>query len=249
MVAGVTYINRQRGSEIGSRNLAVPTNTYIPTTVTEVNSGATVTVYDQDPSLRGKFDVLYGNYPEMDTEFNGVDITLNKRLSHRWMMMGSASFGESRGDIYGSTFDLNDPNNSFRRGLIGNDVPFSLKLFGLYQLPYGIQFSGTMQHFTGFPELTTVSVSSNTVALTRVTQRVTYEPRGTTRLPDVNLVDISVRKTWTNGRYSVEPIMDMFNVGNVSTIRARSTQLGPSYGVASDVVRGRIIKVGLNVRF
>jgi hypothetical protein len=249
MVAGVTYINRQRGSEIGSRNLAVPTDTYIPKTVTEVNSGATVTVYDQDPSLRGRFDVLYGNYPEMDTEFNGVDITLNKRMSHRWMMMGSASFGESRGDIYGSTFDLNDPNNSFRRGLIGNDVPFSLKLFGLYQLPYGMQFSGTVQHFTGFPELTTVSVGSNTVPLTRVTQRVTYEPRGTTRLPSVNLVDISLRKTWTNGRYSVEPIMDMFNVGNVSTIRARSTQLGPSYGVASDVVRGRIIKFGLNVKF
>jgi hypothetical protein len=178
-----------------------------------------------------------------------VDITLNKRMSHRWMMMGSASFGESLGDIYGSTFDLNDPNNSFRRGLIGNDVPFSLKLFGLYQLPRGIQVSGTVQHFAGFPELTTVSVGSNTVALTRVTQRVTYEPRGTTRLPDVNLVDISVRKTWISGRYSVEPIMDMFNVFNVSTIRARSTQLGPSYGVASDVVRGRIIKFGLNVRF
>lgn len=249
MVAGVTYINRQRGNEIGSRNLAVPTNTYIPKTVTEVSSGKTVTVYDLNPSLRGRFDVLYGNYPEMDTRFNGVDITVNKRLSHRWMTMASASFGESRGDIYGSTLDLNDPNNSFRRGLIGNDVPFSLKIFGLYQLPYGIQFSGTAQHFTGFPELTTVQVTSSTVALTRVTQRVTYEPRGTTRLPDVNLFDISVRKTWTSGRYSVEPIMDVFNLFNSSAIRARSTQLGPSYGVTSDIVRGRIIKFGLNVKF
>jgi len=249
MVAGVTYINRQRGNEIGSKNLLVPTNSYIPLTVTEASSGALVTVYNQDPALRGKFDVLYGNYPEMDTEFNGVDITLNKGLSHRWMMMGSASFGESRGDIYGSTFDLNDPNNSFRRGLIGNDVPFSLKIFGLYQLPSGIQVSGTAQHFTGFPELTTVSVTSATVALTRVTQRVTYEPRGTTRLPDVNLFDISVRKTWSTGRYSIEPIMDVFNLFNSSAIRARSTQLGPSYGVASDIVRGRIIKFGVNMKF
>jgi len=47
-------------------------------------------------------------------------------------MMGSASFGKSTGDIYGSTLDLNDPNNSFRHGLIGNDMPFSLKMFGLY---------------------------------------------------------------------------------------------------------------------
>jgi hypothetical protein len=249
MVAGVTYINRQRGNEIGSKNLLVPTDSYIPLTVTEASSGALVTVYNQNPALRGKFDVLYGNYPEMDTDFKGVDITLNKRLSHRWMMMGSASFGKSTGDIYGSTLDLNDPNNSFRHGLIGNDMPFSLKMFGLYQLPYGIQFSGTAQHFTGFPELTTVNVTSSTVALTRVTQRVTYEPRASTRLPDVNLFDVSIRRTFATGRYSIEPIMDIFNVGNVSTIRARSTQLGPSYGVASDVVRGRIIKFGLNVKF
>jgi carboxypeptidase family protein/TonB-dependent receptor-like protein len=249
MVAGATYINRQRGNEIGSKNLAVPANTYIPLTVREVSSGAVVTVYDQAPSLRGKFDVLYGNYSEMDTDFNGVDITLNKRLSHRWMMMASASFGKSKGDIYGSSFDLNDPNNSFRRGLIGNDVPFSFKAFGLYQLPYGISFSGTAQHFSGTPELTTVLVSSNTGALTRVSQRVTFEPRGTTRLPDVNMIDFSLRKTFTSGRYSLEPIMDMFNVTNGSAIRARSTQLGPTYGVASDVVRGRIIKFGLNVKF
>ena len=43
--------------------------------------------------------------------------------------------------------------------------------------------------------------------------------------------------------------MDMFNVTNGSAIRARSTQLGPTYGVASDVLRGRIIKLGLNVKF
>jgi hypothetical protein len=249
MVAGVTYINRRRGDEIGSKNLLVPTSSYIPLTVTEASSGATVTVYNLDPALRGKFDVLYGNYSQMDTNFNGVDITLNKRLSHRWMMMGSASFGKSLGDIYGSAADLNDPNYSFRHGLIGNDVPFSLKLFGLYELPYRIQFSGTAQHFSGFPELTTVNVTSSTVALTRVTQVVTYEPRGTTRLPDVNLFDISVRRTFSTGRYSIEPVMDMFNVGNVDTIRARSTQLGPNYGVASDVVRGRIIKFGVNVKF
>ena len=69
--------------------------------MTEVTSGARSTVYDQAPALRGRFDMLSDNYSEMDTNFNGVDITLNKRLSHRWMMMGSASFGKSEGDIYG----------------------------------------------------------------------------------------------------------------------------------------------------
>jgi hypothetical protein len=251
MVAGVTYINRRRGNEIGVRNMAVPTDTYIPLSVREVNSGEVVTVYNLNPALRGRFDMLFDNYEEMNTNFNGVDITLNKRMSNRWMMMGSASFGKSWGDIYGGTagFELNDPNHTFRRGLIENDVPFALKIFGLYQLPYGISVSGSVQHFTGFPELTTVTVGSNTVALTRVTQRVTMEPRGTTRLPDVNMVDIGVRKTFNTGRYSIEPVLDMFNVTNGSAIRARSTQLGPTYGAASDIQRGRIFKLGLNVKF
>ena len=249
MVAGVTYINRRRGNEIGVRNMAVPTDTYIPLTVRELNSGEVVTVYDLHPTLRGRFDNLYDNYEEINTNFNGVDLTLNKRLSNRWMVMGSASFGKSWGDIYGAASDLNDPNNTFRRGLIENDVPFAFKVFGLYQLPYGISLSASAQHFTGFPELTTVTVGTNTVALTRVSQRVTMEPRGTTRLPDVNMMDLGVRKTFNTGRYSIEPTLDIFNVTNGSAIRARSTQLGPTYGAASDIQRGRIVKLGLNVKF
>jgi hypothetical protein len=249
MVASVTYINRRRGHEVGSRNLAVPMDSYIPLDVTEVTSGRQVTVYDQNPALRGQFDVLWDNYSDLDADFNGVDITLNKRMSNRLMLMGSMSFGESLGYIYG-TADLNDPNNTFRRGLVGNDMPFSFKVFGQYQLPGGIAFSGTMQHFKGFPELTTVLVTGATAPLTRVSQRVTMEPRGTTRLPTVNMLDLSARKTFRTGsRMSIEPVIDVFNATNGSAIRARSTQLGPTYGVASDVQRGRIIKLGVNARF
>ena len=129
-------------------------------------------------------------------------------------------------------------------------MPFSFKLFGLYQFPYDISLSASVQHFTGFPEVTSVLVSSNTVALTRVSQRVTVEPRGTTRLPDVNMVDLSLRRTFrVRGRYDVEPVLDVFNLTNGSAIRARTTQLGPTYGRASDVQRGRLIKLGVNLNF
>jgi hypothetical protein len=252
IVTGITYIHRVRQGEIGARNVAVPTSSYIPLTVTEVSSGRQVTIYNQDPSLRGRFDVLWDNASEMNTEFNGVDITFNKRLSNRWMLMGGMSFGKSEGDIYGAvaTGDLNDPNNTFRRGLIGNDVPFSFKVFGLYQLPYDIAFSASVQHFTGFPEITSVLVSANTAALTRVSQRVTVEPRATTRLPNVNMLDLSVRRAFTlGGRYSVEPVLDVFNLTNGSAIRARTTQLGPAYGRATDIQRGRLVKAGLNLKF
>ncbi|MBM3769977.1 MAG: hypothetical protein FJW27_01560 [Acidimicrobiia bacterium] len=248
IVLGVTYINRQRRNEFGSRNLAVPRDSYIPRDVVESVSGRALTVFDQAPALRGRFDNLWDNQPDLNTEFNGVDFTFNKRLSNRWMVMGGASIGKNVGDIYG-TQDLNDPNLTFRRGRIGNDMPFSFKLFGMYQLPYKISVSGTFQHFRGFPELTTVLVTSATVPLTRVTQSVAVQPRATTRLPDVNMLDLSLRRPMQVGRYSVEPVLDVFNMTNGSAIRARSTVLGPLYFRASDVQRGRLIKFGLNVRF
>jgi hypothetical protein len=249
VVAGVTYIYRRRGNEIATRNLAVPTESYIPLQVTEVVSGKQVTVYNLNPALRGLFDNFRDNDPQLDARFNGVDVTFNKRMGSRWMVMGGLSFGESLGDIYGGA-DLNNPNLRFRRGLVGDDVPFSLKAFGVYQLPYAISVSASVQHFTGFPESTTVLVSSNTVSLTQVSQTITAAPRGDTRLPDVNMVDLSVRRTFRGGgRYSIEPVLDVFNVTNGAAIRARTTQLGPTYGRASDIQRARLIKLGVNLKF
>jgi hypothetical protein len=229
--------------------MAVPTDSYIPLQVTEVKSGRQVTVYNQDPMLRGKFDVLRTNQPAMNAEFNGIDVTFTKRLSQRWMLMGGLSRGKNVGDIY-PTGDLNNPNFQFRSGVIEDDIPLIFKAFGLYQLPYGISVSGSAQHFTGLPEITYVLVAADTVRLTQVSQNITVEPRGTTRLPNVNLVDISVRRSFrAAARYSIEPVIDIFNVTNGGAVRARTTQLGPTYGQAADMVRGRLIKLGVNAKF
>jgi hypothetical protein len=248
VVAGATYIHRERRNEIGARNMAIPTASYIPLQVTEVKSGRQVTVYNQDPTLTGRFDVLRTNEAALNTEFNGVDLTFNKRLSQRWMFMGGLSLGKNVGDIYGAS-DLNDPNFQFRRGVIEQDIPVAFKAFGLYQLPYGISVSGSMQHFTGSPEVTSVLVGADTIRLNQVTQSITVQPRATVRYPDVNIVDLSVRRFFKVARYSVEPVLDVFNLTNSSAIRARTEQLGPTYGQAADIVRGRLVKFGFNVKF
>ena len=76
---------------------------------------------------------------------------------------------------------------------------------GTYEAIYGIRFSATAQHFTGFPEDVTVLVTGTTVALTQVSQSIRVQPRGDSRLPDTNMVDIGERKNFRLGRYGVEP--------------------------------------------
>ena len=246
VTAGFYYRGTRR--LIGNKNVAVPRESYTPIEVTERVSGRQVTVYNQDPALRGQFDVLWDNFSELDTVYKGVDITINKRLADRWMLMGSASLGRNEGDIFPSG-DLNDPNFQFRYGVVGTDIPVSLKASGIYELPYGVMLSGNVQHYSGAPETTTVSVARDTVALTQVTQSIVVEPRGTTRLPSVNLVDFNARKIFRMQNRTVEPVVELYNVFNTNAIQDRTTVLGPAYGVVGNILRGRMVKFAMNVKF
>ncbi|MGE3513408.1 MAG: TonB-dependent receptor, partial [Vicinamibacterales bacterium] len=248
VVFSVAYFNRRFRRTIGSRNLAVPTAGYVPLQVTEVTSGRPVTVYNQDPTTRGRFDVLWDNAAELNRDFNGVDLNVNKRFDGRWMMIAGLSLGRNIGDIYG-TADLNNPNFTFRRGRFGNDVPVAAKVSASYQLPYQVMLSGVAQHYTGFPETTTVVVSNATTTLTQVTQSIVVEPRATTRLPSVNLVDLTVKRAFKLDRVRIQPALDLFNIFNSNAIQARTTVLGPAYRRASNIVFGRMVKFAVNVDF
>jgi hypothetical protein len=230
---------------------------YIPLQVTEANSGAHVTVYNQSPALKGKFDVLWANDPAEDTTYNGGDVTLNKRFSSGWSLLGGFTINRTTGDTQAATVastgqpagDLNNPNLTFRSGLVGDDSTYSFRLSGVYQLPYLIFVSGTMQYYTGFPEFTTVSVGNNTVSLTQGTTVVSTASRGDTRLPAVRSIDMTIRRSFKFGSKSIEPRLDLFNLTNAATILARTTQLGPTYGQASSIQRGLLIKAGFDISF
>jgi hypothetical protein len=248
IVVSAGYTHRRTRRNIGFRNVAVPSDSYVPLNVVEVASGRQVTVYNQAPQLRGRNDNLYFNTDAADTDYNGADVTINKRMSDKWALTGGASFGKTMGDTLAT--DLNNPNSSeFRRGRIGNDVPWSYRLSGSYELPYQMFVSATAQYYQGFPETTTVSIGNNTVALTQGTTTLTVEPRGTTHLPAVSSLDVSFRRAFRRGAWRFEPRVDFYNLTNEATIIGRLTQLGPTYGRVSNIQRGRLIKVGFSTEF
>jgi hypothetical protein len=254
LVVSVGYFFRGLRDQIGSTNLAVPTSGYTPITVTEVTSGRQVTVYDQDPTTKGKFNTLWSNLPQLNTTYKGLDLTFNKRMSNHWMVMGGLTVSHWVGDIYTTisggnlnSADMNNPNLTFRRGVNANDIPVSFKGSGVYQLPYGLSASGSFLHFTGTPLQTSVLVGANTVKLTQVTQSIVVAPAGTTRLPSQNGLDLSVRKSLNLSGWKVEPVFDCYNVFNMAAVTARNSVLGPAYGNVVSTVRGRLIKLGVNV--
>ena len=207
-----------------------------------------VTVYNQAPALRGKSDNLYFNYRHSRQRLQRRRYHHQQAHVQQWALNGGASFGKTLGDTLAQ--DLNNPNSAqFRRGLLGNDSPWSYRASGVYQFPQDVFVSGTWQYYQGFPETTTVAVGNNTVTLTQGTTTLTVEPRGTTRLPPVSSVDFSVRKAFRVQQWRLEPRLDFYNLTNQASILGRLTQLGPTYGRISIIQRGALIKAGLNIEF
>ncbi|MGH9386673.1 MAG: hypothetical protein ACRD2N_20580, partial [Vicinamibacterales bacterium] len=195
----------------------------------------------------------YDNHPELNDSYHGVDLTVQKRMSNRWMMMGAVSLAKSEGDINTeagqNTADLNNPNFRFRRGPQPGTVGRNVKLAAIYELPKGFRVSANAIHNQGVPQRTTVRVSSNTVRLTQNNQNIDVEPFGAVHIKDVTIVDVAISRRLTLGRFKIQPKMDVFNLFNAGVITQRVTQLGPSYGNALAFLGARLIKFGATVEF
>ena len=110
-------------------------------------------------------------------------------------------------------------------------------------------FGGSFLHYTGWPDTNTVRVTSSTVRLTQVTQDIVVEPRATTRKDDLNVVDVNLGRTFTNGNFRIEPRLEIFNLFNTGVITSRVTQYGPTYGNAIEVYGGRTLKLAANLNW
>jgi hypothetical protein len=248
MVLSTGYTHKQTRRNIGQMNTAADLASWgAPILVREVTSGETVNVWRRGTSASAN---LFYNSDELDTNYHGGDITINKRLSNRWSLMGGGSWGKVTAQTRGG--NRNDPHilNYFDQDVLaGADRPWSYRLSGIYELPYGVSASGTWQFQAGAPEETTVIVTNATITLPQGNQTLRVREFGETRLPNVAGLDLSFRKTFRAGSRTFAPRIDIFNATNESTVLARISQLGSTYGRVSGIQRARLIKLGLNVEF
>ena len=63
------------------------------------------------------------------------------------------------------------------------------------------------------------------------------------------MFDMNLKKTLRVGAVRIDPRVDVFNMFNVAGITSETTQLGPSYGSAIEIIGGRLIKFGANLNW
>jgi len=257
MRVGVMFYYRTNRDQLGVRNTAVPSTAYTPFTVNVPNGPTgptTVTVYNLDRALQGIANNIRDNEPYLNTEYKGIEFTASKRFSRRWQMVAGLTIGRNEGGLTQGT-DLNDPNVTiYDRGIIGNDSKVGFRMSGTYQLPAGFSLAGSLVANDGYPFISTYRVTraiatAHGVSLTRAEQTIPLSRRGEERYPNVTLVDLRVSRTFHFGNRRIVPQLDLFNIGNASTIVSVNNAVGGTYLEPREILGPRIIRIGFSLDF
>jgi hypothetical protein len=254
----VSYHRRQHRNGLAIVDLARPTSAYTPVTRTYTDperGQQTMTIYSLDPALVTRRDRIITNVDALESDYNGVQFSFNKRMSNRWQLLGGLTLQKHEGFNHAGTYtnpgtnaDLNDPNYLLNKdgSAIFIDIPWSFTLSGSYQFPYQIAISGKYTARDGDPLLRTF----NFTGLPQGSQTIYVQPRGVDRTEVVSrFVDIRFAKRFAFGPTRFEGALDVFNLLNANHVLDQTTGIGTTLGRPARVLAPRIIRFGVTTRF
>ena len=155
----ISYHRRQFRDGLVQFDRARPPSAYTPVerTYTDPYDGQLkpITVYNLDAALVTVRDRVIGNF-DSGSNYNGVEITVTKRMTSWWQMLGGVTFSEHVGFDYAVPYaggDLNDPNARVNadHGSVRDDLPWTAKWAGSFRLPYGVLLAGKYNARAGDP--------------------------------------------------------------------------------------------------
>jgi hypothetical protein len=255
---------------------------YIPNPPSTRN-GFTANTFSPNPALvtAGGGGRLRTNADGYTTKFNGIELTLTKRLSNKWMARGAFSWNDWTENWSGTPFGVHTNATSgqitrteteplvqggqvaFLSGGSGkasfySSVKWQFYVNGLYQLPWGFDFSGNVFGKQGGPYPIAVRLSAgrdqtlNALATPEV---------DTNRYSNVWDVDLRLAKSIKFGRTDLIASAEAFNVLNNNVVLSRyrfadggsftnvSQGAEPGQGRIEEILAPRVLRLGLTVSF
>jgi len=245
--------------------IGVPTGgagyTAVAYTATGCPAGAscpTLTYYQPNAQLPSA--TYQTNIPGFNRNFNGVEATARKRMSHHWLMNSSFSYNST---IVNYTADsYQDPTNVAQRNGyqydyltagsgVGNvyvNAKYLFKLSGLVNLPWDINASAFYNARQGYPYERTVT--SPTRANGAGTASLLLDNVGDSRLPNYQNIDLHFDRPVKIGAARFVPSADVFNLFNFNTVQAqRGAQNSSNANYIQAVLAPRVIRFGIRMNW
>jgi len=194
-----------------------------------------------DPRRSVTDDLIQNLRPgEGRDQFTAYEVTMNKNFSNKWSALASYSIDMQHSND-------NDPTTPNALWYAYNEPIWSqaIKMNGIYELPWGFQWSGT---FTGqtqgyFGRTVQVRNAANDNVTIDVERRIG-------RYDWINIWDNRISKEFVFGdRHKVEGTFDLFNTMNANTITSSTRASGPNYGRPTAILPARVFKLGVRYKF
>jgi hypothetical protein len=224
-------------------------------------------VYRLRPGMTIPSGLELSNRPDYEITYNGVDFSLAKRLSNRWMARLNAGFGEGE---QSNGFDgCVDPNNvlSTNNGANcpGNDIVarrsagsgdfsnvfinarWQFNVAAMYELPWNFNIGMNLFGREGYPypNWTVVNpadgLGNRTILIGRLDDQ---------RHDNVYNLDLRLGKVVNVSVLQVTLAMDVFNVLNSDTVLQRNGRVNQStYNQIFEIQAPRIVRLGARISF
>jgi hypothetical protein len=211
------------------------------------------------------------NVPGYYTDYHGLELSLIKRLSNRWMGRVGFSFNNARehftdpAGIYDTngnpTPTVTEPlkdggqfapqSGGSGSGTIYINAKWQFNANALYQAPYGIELSANVFGRQGYPfpivrSGTTAALGADSALTVLLTPEI-----DTLRYPNLWNTDARVAKAFQTGATTnVRLILDVFNVFNANTALVRVNDVTSTrFNALAQNLSPRIARVGVVIGF
>lgn len=203
------------------------------------------------------------------TDYHGVELGLNKRLSNRWMSRVAFSLNNAREHFSDGAgrYDTNgNPTPTGAEPLVdgGQFAPqlnggsgsyylnakWQLNASGMYEAPYGIQLSGNLWGRQGYPFVIVRTTSLGTAPYTETLSVLTTPTIDAFRYDNVWDADVRIARQFRWQRAQIRVIGDVFNLLNANTALVRVNNVTSStFNVITQNMTPRILRLGIVVGF
>jgi hypothetical protein len=264
MAVGASYVWRKYDQFAWTDRDNFTSANYVPVNyqATTCPAGArceAVTYYQ--PNILIPSPGMYTNQPDRYRDFNGVEVTFQKRHSNRWSMNASFAYNDAV-DVWDSANAYEDPTNidklngfqyapeSAGSGIGGifTNAKWLGKLSGRYTAPWDINIAANYSARQGYPYLQTIQSPARANGAGQV--QVQLDPLGSLRLDNLHTVDARIDKTFRFRAITLVPAFEVFNATNANTVQAiQRNQAATNANQISGILAPRIARFGLNVRW
>jgi hypothetical protein len=181
-----------------------------------------ITVYNQNVAGAVTSPINI-NDDRLATRYDGLDVTVSKRYTRGWSLLGGYTYSRTRVDLT----SLANPNAAFvnSAGESGGRR-HNLKASGTYDLPYKIVVGANFRLQSGLPITRTWAIPAALLRQGSVT--VNAEPRGSEELDVLPTLDVRAGRYFSMGSNRLELSLDVYNATNANTVFSVRTNTGVS---------------------